>query len=570
MFARTAFVPLLALLAAGLWLPSTAPAKFVSPPDVVKDPALTNLITKLKKAKTGEESKPIFEAILKIEKEGGQPEQEFTVGYLYQYGIGTETSVEKAIAAYQKAADAGNAAAKNNLGLLLLASGGDAAKGVGIVETLANTGDAAAQCTMGQLYFDGVPGAGIAKDPVKARTWFERSAGKGDSDAAWSIAAMLINKPNSTPEELKEAIPWLEKASKAGNVGALVSYGMRLANGNGIDADPTRGISMLQSALEKGSPQARIALAGLYETGGGVKKDLKKAFQMYSDAAEAGDATALNKLGYFYENGLGVEKDESQAAAFYKKGADKNVGACLYNLAVYNEDGRGGLKKDSDEAFRLNYKGAMSGFVPCQLALGARYRDGKGVNLDPQAALAWFQRAMQNGDLLGALNVAAILENGNSGIVDNKTAAEIYLKAAAGGNAQAMASLGAMIEDGRGVQGNFKQVYLLYTVGATANVKGAEERLKQFKERLSAEQLKEAEAFVAANRDKPQAVLPPPGSASASAPAAENNSAPDAAAPPPPAAPAAAAENTKPASKPAAGKPAAKPAAGKTGSKNSR
>ncbi|MES2706893.1 MAG: tetratricopeptide repeat protein [Verrucomicrobiota bacterium] len=554
MFARPVFAPLLALLTAGLWLPASTPAKFVSPPDIVKDPALTNIITKLKKAKTSGESKPHFDAIVKIAAEGGTPEQEFTLAYLYQYGIGTPVSVEKALAAYQKAADAGNAAAKNNLGLLMLASGTDAAKGVGIVEALANTGDAAAQCTMGQLYIDGVPALGMARDPAKARTWFERAAGRGDSDAAWAIASMLVSKAQATPAEVKEAIPWMEKAVKDGNLPALVNYGMRLATGTGMDADPTRGISMLQSALAKGSPQARIALANLYETGGGVKKDLKKAYDMYTEAAAEGDASAYNKLGYLAENGLGVAKDEAKAVDFYKKGAEKNIGASLFNLAVYNDDGRGGLKKDPDEAFRLHYKGAMTGFVPCQLALATRYRDGKGVGMDPQAALAWYQRAMQNGDLAGALNVAAILENGSSGIVDNQTAAGIYLNAGNKGNAQAMASLGAMIEDGRGVQGNFKQVYVLYTVGATAAVKGAEERLKQFKERLSAAQLKEAEDFYAANRDRPQAVLPAPG---ATTPAAA------AAAPAPAPAP-----NAAPAVPPAdAAKPGTKPAP-KTGAKS--
>lgn len=559
MFARSAFLPLVSLLAAGLWFASPASAKFVSPPDVVKDPALTNLLGKLKSAKTSEEAKPHFDSLAKISAEGGTPEQEFTLGYLYQYGIGTTADNAKAITAYQKAADAGNAAAKNNLGLLMLATGNEPAKGLSIIETLANTGDASAQCTMGQLYVDGAPALGMPKDLAKARTWFERAASNGDSDAAWAIAAMLVNKTGATPAEVKQAIPWLEKASKAGNLPALVNYGMRLATGNGMDADPTRGVSMLQSAMAKGSSQARVAMASLYETGGGVKKDLKKAFDLYTQAAESGDNAAYNKLGYLTENGLGVEKDEAKAAGYYKQGAEKNVGACLFNYAVFNDDGRGGLKKDPDEAFRLHYKGAMTGFVPCQLALGTRYRDGIGVEKDPQAALAWYQRAMQNGDLTGALNVAAIMENGTSGFVDNNAAASIYLQAANRGNPQALASLGAMIEDGRGVQGDFKQVYLLYSIGATAAVKGAEERLDQFKSRLSPAQVKEAETFTAANRDRPQAILPALNSVSTQVPAA-----PEAAS----AAPAPASSPKEEAPKPSA-KPAAK-GSGKSGSKQTR
>lgn len=498
---------MLAAIAVSLGLAAPAPAKFVSPPGVVRDPVLVSLLTKLKKAKTPGESKPLFEEVVKLTKEDATPERMFTLAYLYQYGIGTEPSVETAIEDYQKAADGGFNGAQNNLGMLMV-SGGDAVKGVAIVQGLANAGDPVGQCTMGQLYLDGVPAAGLTRDVSKARMWFERSAARGDADAAWSMASLLVSKPDATPAEVKQALPWLEQAVKGDNLPALLNYGMRLATGTGMDPDPLRGIAMLQSAAAKGSAQARMALGGMYEMGGGVKKDYKRALELYTEAAESGEYSAYNKMGFIYENGLGVKKDEAQAVKFYKKGADQNIGVCLYNLAIYNEDGRGGLEKDPVAGFRLHYQGAVLGFVPCQLALGTRYREGKGTEKDPQAALAWYQRAMNNGDLTGALNVAAIMENGTSGIVDNKTAAEIYLKGAGQGNPQALASLGAMIEDGRGVQGTYQQVYLFYSAGVTAAVPGARERFDKFKERLTPEQLVEAEKFVGEHRDKPQAVLP--------------------------------------------------------------
>ena len=97
----------------------------------------------------------------------------------------------------------------------MIASGKDAAKGLVIVEAGANSGEPAAQCTLGQLYLDGLPALGLPRDHAKARAWFEKSSAKGDTDAAWSIAAMLANKPQATPAEVQEAIPWLEKAVKA-------------------------------------------------------------------------------------------------------------------------------------------------------------------------------------------------------------------------------------------------------------------------------------------------------------------------------------------------------------------
>lgn len=505
---RFFFSPPVAAATLILGLISTAGAKFLSPPDVLKEPELTAIVETLKKAKSPEESKPAFAAVNDLATKATSAERQFFLGYLYQYGLGTEAALEKAREAYQKSADAGFAPAKNNLGLLNLASGGDPAKAVAMVEDLANTGDAAAQCSMGQLYLDGVPAAGIAKDAAKARVWFERASASGDPDATWTLALMISQQPQLQEAQAKQAIALMEQAAKAKHIPALVEYGGRLVSGSGLKQDIERGLALLKQAVDLGANQALMTLGGLYEAGSGVKKDEKKALEYYNQAIAKNDFSAYNKLGYFYENGLGVAKDEKKALEAYQTGADKKVGMCMFNLAVFHDEGKGGLKKDPAAAFDWHYKAAMSAFVPSQLALATRYRDGKGTAADAQAALAWYQRAMQNGDLTGALKVAAILENGSSGVVDNKTAAEIYKEAAGKGNPLAMASLGAMIEDGRGVQGDFKQVFLLYTAGAEAKIDAAKERLANFKKRLNPEQLKEAEAFVLANRTTPAAGVP--------------------------------------------------------------
>jgi TPR repeat protein len=461
----------------GLGIAPSARAKFLSPPDVLKEPEITTIVVSLKNVKTPEESKPAFEAALKLAEQRSSPERQFFLGYLYQYGLGTENSLEKAKEAYGKSAEAGFAPAKNNLGLLNLASGGDPAKAVAMVEDLANTGHAGAQCSMGQLYMDGVPAAGIAKDAAKARVWFERASAGGDSDATWTLAIMIGGQSNLTEAQAKQALELMEQAVNAGHLPAMVEYGTRLVTANGLKVDAARGLALLQQAADKGGNQALMALGSLYEAGNGVTKDEKKALEYYQLAIAKNEFSAYNKLGYFYENGLGVPKDEGRALENYRAGAEKKVGMCMFNLAVFFDEGKGGLKKNPVMAFEWHYKAAMAAFVPSQLALGTRYRDGKGTTADPQAALAWYQRAMQNGDVTGALNVAAILENGSTGAVDNNTAAGIYKEAASKGNPLAMASLGAMIEDGRGVQGDFKQVFLLYTAGAEAKIEAAKSDL---------------------------------------------------------------------------------------------
>ena len=505
---RTSLLPLVVSAGLGLWPALAAHAKFLSPPDVLQEPELTAIVATLKKVKSPEESRTAFASVSQLASAASSPERQFFLAYLLQYGLGTAVSVDQAREAYQKAADAGFAPAKNNLALLNLASGGDPAKAVSMVEELANTGNAAAQCSMGQLYMDGVPSASIPRDPDKARLWFGRAAAGGDSDAAWTLALILGSQPQPTAAHAKQAMALIEQAVQAGHLPALVEYGSRLVSGNGVAPDMARGLSLLQKAAGEGASQAIMTLGALYEAGTGVKKDPEKALAYYREAIANNEFSAYNKLGYFHENGIGVAKDELQALENYQLGAARQVGLCMFNLAVFHDEGKAGLKPDPAAAFLWHYKAAMAAFVPSQLALGTRYRDGKGTAPDAQAALAWYQRAMQNGDLTGALNVAAILENGSSGVVDLKTAGQIYKEAATKGNPLAMTSLGAMIEDGRGVQGDFKQVFLLYATGAEAKIEAAKERLANFKKRLSPEQLKEAEAFVLANHSTPSAGVP--------------------------------------------------------------
>ena len=489
---------LLLLATAALTAPR-ASAKFISPQDIIREKPLRDVVATLLGAKTREEAGPAFEAVAKAASAADSaPEARFFLGYLYQYGVGTAQDPDKAIVEYTAAAGGGLPAAVNNLALLELATGKDPQAAAARVLRAAEGGYAAAQCSMGQLLSEGIPAAGIEKDAVKAREWFEKAAAGGDADAAWALADQDFNAKEPTDKTRSEAVRRAEQAVAAKHIPAMLGYGARLASGAGVNADGAKAEALLKTAGDLGSAQAFAALGTLYESGSGVKKDPQKAYSFYAKAAQSGDSSAYNKLGYFHENGLGVDRDEAKAADFYRKGADKNVGICMYNLAVFYDEGKGGLKKDPAEAFQLHYRAALTAFVPSQLALGTRYRDGKGVAVDAQAALAWYDRAMRNGDVTGAVNCASILERGSTGVQDLRAAAEIYQSAAKQGHPGAMTALGAMIEEGRGVTGDFKQVWMLYSRAAAANFEPAIQRLDALKKRLTPEQIKEAEAFAAA------------------------------------------------------------------------
>ncbi len=487
------FILALPFLCAGL-----AHARFITPVEVAKEGAAKAAADKLKSAKDPAELESIFKAFESAAADGSM-EAQFALGFFYQNGAGTERSIEKAKASYQKAADKGVQAAKNNLGLLQLAAGDDPKKAVSLVEDVASAGYAPAQISMGQLFTEGVPAAGIAKDPDQARVWFERAADAGDEEALTTLGVM-IEQSSKDPEVQARAVSLFQKAVDKGNVQAMIRLGTKLIAGQGVKAEPEKGRELFEQAIKLGADSAKLALATVYETGTGLAKDLKKAYALYLEAADAGNADALNKVAFFHENGLGTDKDEKKAAEWYKKGADKNVGVCIYNLAVFHDEGKGGLEKSAAKAFDLHYKAAMNAFVPSQIALATRYRDGKGVARDIQASLAWFERAAQNNSQEAKTMYAAIIESGAAGFVNYQQAMALYKEAAQAGFPGAMLGLGGMLEEGRGVQADYRMAYQLYLTAQQAGLKdAATERLDKLKKRLSPEQIKNAEAYVVQN-----------------------------------------------------------------------
>ena len=508
------FSSLLVALAALAGLSVPAGARFIQPHESATEPAVKAAAEKLKALKVAKDAEPIFNEI-KAAADGGSVEAQFVLAFLYQSGVGTERSLEKAKEAYQKAMAKGSLAAKNNLGLLQLASGEDSKKSIGLVEEAANAGFSPAQVSMGQLFLDGLPAAGITQDTDQARVWFERASEAGDDDASLTLG-LMYEKGTGVAANQERATELFQKAADRGNTDAMVRLGAKLLGGQGIKADAAKGKGWFEKAIAAGATGAKVALASIYETGTGndrepgVAKDSKKAFQLYTEAADAGDVSAYNKIAYFYEQGTGVTKDEAKALEWYKKGAEKNVPVCIHNLAVFNEEGKAGLKKDAKAAFDLYYKAAMNAFVPSQVALAMRYREGKGVTQDTQAALAWFERATQNGNADAAVSYAAMLEAGEAGFVNYETSAKIYREAASKGHGPAILALGSMLENGRGnaVRPDYRQAYMLYLLASKGGIKEGTARLESLKKRLSPEQLKIAEAFVASGGKD---TSPPPG-----------------------------------------------------------
>ena len=106
---------------------------------------------------------------------------------------------------------------------------------------------------------------------------------------------------------------------------------------------------------------------------------------------------------------------------------------------------------DYEVAYEAWLPFAEQGDAMAQYNMGLLYRDGLGVDKDPEQALQWFMRAGAQGDPVAQVEVGDLYAGVALGLADYKSAAEWYRQAAEQGDAVAQRKLGELYQRGRGV-----------------------------------------------------------------------------------------------------------------------
>ncbi|MCB1339511.1 MAG: caspase family protein [Pseudooceanicola sp.] len=135
---------------------------------------------------------------------------------------------------------------------------------------------------------------------------------------------------------------------------------MRL-NPNEGRFDPKEAVAFLERASKAGSPEAQFELAKLFERGTGVERDEARALELYQAAAEQDFADAINDLGFLhYQGGLGLPADPKKALEYFERAADLRHPQAQFNFAALIDDGLIPSKGPEDAAEYL-YAALRSG-----------------------------------------------------------------------------------------------------------------------------------------------------------------------------------------------------------------
>lgn len=420
--------------------------------------------------------------------ESGNPYAFLVLGLAHESGKGIEQSQELALANYRKASAAGNEEATHRLARLLVLMGGAERQKEAqtALEALSekDTGNAAR-----------ILGEGILKgwfggkgDFEQAKAWWEKASKQGDIAAMINLARLLDGQLGF-PEK-RDAGGALQQYLKAANSGfapAMIQAGARLLNGEKQNRDEEAGREWLTKAVESKALDAYLVLGDYAEN---VTKSDEKAFAQYLKGAEAGHGPCMLKVASFYLNGrTGQDKDLKTGLAWLKKAGAAGEIAGHVQAATLLMKGEG---LNIVEGYNHLLVAAEAGYTDLQNELGLLYLSGRLGVRDATAAAGWFQRAAKGKFPAGMFNFATLLEQGIGVAHSINQAGQLYTLAANAGHAKATTALGRFHAEGRGTKQDLTRAWALFSLAHERGDTDAEAFKKQVEALLNEEQLQAA------------------------------------------------------------------------------
>ena len=234
---------------------------------------LGNEAAKIKLGEIQEDEKLMKEGFnaLKKKVDSGDMHYANSLGYAYEFGIGTPLNIKEAMKYYEMAAKQNNALGMTNLA---------------------------------DLY--------IQEDKLKKAKPLLVKAAKKESGYAQYLLAM--NFFDLYSENNKEALFWLERAASNDEPHALYQLGLYYAE----KADLAKSIQYYQRAAELNYGDALLELYYIYGEGIGVEQDDDKALFFLKKVAELGSQEAIEELAAMALSGQG-NMDAKEAEYWIKK-----------------------------------------------------------------------------------------------------------------------------------------------------------------------------------------------------------------------------------------------------------
>jgi len=138
-------------------------------------------------------------------------------------------------------------------------------------------------------------------------------------------------------------------------------------------------------------------------------------------------------------------------------------------------------------------KAAEQGITEAQCKLGVMYDTGQGVPEDDVEAVKWYRKAAEQGIAEAQCNLGFMYDTGQGVAEDEVEAVKWYRKAADQGYADAQYNLGSSYANGQGVAQHGVMAYMWWNLAAAQGDEGAKRNKGILSERMTREQIDEAQ-----------------------------------------------------------------------------
>ena len=152
----------------------------------------------------------------------------------------------------------------------------------------AEQGEAAAQNSLGVSY---AKGQGVPQDDSLAVEWYRKAANQGHAAAQFHLGVHYDNGEGVPKNEILAA-EWYRKAADQGYSDAQYNLGVSYSNGEGVPKDDRLAAHWYRKAADQGDADAQNNLGVLYQYGRGLPKDWSTAYMWFNLAAVAGEERA--------------------------------------------------------------------------------------------------------------------------------------------------------------------------------------------------------------------------------------------------------------------------------------
>ena len=270
-----------------------------------------------------------------------------------------------------------------------------------------------------------------------------------------------------------------------------------------VNLDPNQ----VRSAAGQGDASAQTSLGLMYFHGEGVLEDMREAAKWFREAAEQGDAKAQYTLAHMYAFGKGVPEDGWEATKWFRLAAKQGHVEAQHRLGFahwvggydpFGPSRAGHPPRDTGESKKWFQMAAKQGKVDFLMIVGAMYYEGEVVPEDVVEALTWFRMAAEHGEDVAQLYLCLIYFEGEKVPKDYTEAMKWFRMAAEQDPAGAPLSLGKGYEsDEEGVPMDYVKAYAWYILATAQGSEEASELKDSLREKMTAEQLHEAQQLAA-------------------------------------------------------------------------